>query len=45
MINHGVPVSVLDDTIESVRSFHEQQPEARADHNGVMYASNNDLFR
>ncbi|XP_057505870.1 1-aminocyclopropane-1-carboxylate oxidase homolog 4-like [Actinidia eriantha] len=51
VINHGVPVSVLDETIDSVRSFHEQPPAARAERyvrseqSGVMVASNIDLFR
>ncbi|GFY97883.1 2-oxoglutarate (2OG) and Fe(II)-dependent oxygenase superfamily protein [Actinidia rufa] len=51
VINHGVPVSVLDETIDSVRSFHEQPPAARAERyvrseqSGVMFASNTDLFR
>ncbi|GFY97891.1 2-oxoglutarate (2OG) and Fe(II)-dependent oxygenase superfamily protein [Actinidia rufa] len=31
VINHGVPVSVLDETIDSARSFHEQPVAARAE--------------
>ncbi|GMN75087.1 hypothetical protein TIFTF001_052544 [Ficus carica] len=51
VINHGVPVSVLDDTISSVRAFHDLPLEVkskyykRKEERGVMFASNHDLFR
>ncbi|KAK4419405.1 1-aminocyclopropane-1-carboxylate oxidase4 [Sesamum alatum] len=51
VINHGIPVSALDQTISAIKSFHEQPKEAkskfysREEKRGVMYASNNDLYR
>ncbi|KAL6179366.1 hypothetical protein ACLB2K_050881 [Fragaria x ananassa] len=51
VINHGIPASILDETIGSITAFHEQPHEIKADHyrrqehHGVMYTSNNDLYR
>ncbi|PSS15912.1 1-aminocyclopropane-1-carboxylate oxidase [Actinidia chinensis var. chinensis] len=51
VINHGVPNTVLEDTIGAIKAFHEQPVEAKAKHyireegRGVMYTSNNDLYR
>ncbi|KAM1293752.1 hypothetical protein ACFX2H_013764 [Malus domestica] len=51
VINHGVPVSVLDETVNTVKAFHEQSYEDRAKYykrnegKGVMYATNTDLYR
>ncbi|XP_028094305.1 1-aminocyclopropane-1-carboxylate oxidase homolog 1-like [Camellia sinensis] len=51
VINHGVPNYVINKTLMSIRSFHEQPQEIKAEHyvrdkfKGFVYASNNDLFR
>lgn len=51
VIDHGSPISVLEETITAIKSFHEQPSEVKAKYyvreegRGVMYASNNDLYR
>ncbi|XWS66646.1 hypothetical protein CRYUN_Cryun05aG0218400 [Craigia yunnanensis] len=51
VINHGVPISVLEQTIEAIKALYEQPQETkskyynREESQGVMYASNNDLYR
>ncbi|XVF41805.1 hypothetical protein PTKIN_Ptkin01aG0310100 [Pterospermum kingtungense] len=51
VINHGIPMSVLEETIQAVKSFHEQPKEfkakyySREERSGVLYSSNNDLYR
>ncbi|KAM7531563.1 hypothetical protein LguiB_034973 [Lonicera macranthoides] len=51
VINHEVPVSAIDRTITAIKSFHEQPVDIKAKYysqeesRGVMYASNNDLYR
>lgn len=51
IINHNVKVSVLDNTINAIESFHNQPHETKSKYykreegRGVMYASNNDLYR
>lgn len=51
IINHGIPTSVIDHTIESVRAFHEQPTETKSRFygrdigTGVAYSSNFDLYQ
>ncbi|KAI3419546.1 Fe2OG dioxygenase domain-containing protein [Psidium guajava] len=51
LINHGVPVSAIDGTLEAIKAFHEQPQEMKSKYyrreegRGVMYSSNNDLYR
>ena len=51
VINHGVAVSALGETINSIKSFHDQPQQVKAKYykreegHGVMFASNNDLYR
>ncbi|CAL9176301.1 unnamed protein product [Musa hybrid cultivar] len=51
VVNHGLPLSLIDCTISAVRSFHEQPSSVRAAFysrsvaGGVSYSSNVDLFR
>ncbi|XAR64713.1 Deacetoxyvindoline 4-hydroxylase [Bertholletia excelsa] len=51
VINHGVPIEVLNKTLKAVKSFHDLPLEVRSkhyvrqEHKGVAYTSNTDLFR
>ncbi|KAL4354011.1 hypothetical protein GQ457_06G010290 [Hibiscus cannabinus] len=51
VINHGIPGTVLEETIQAVKSFHEQPAETKAKYysreemKGMLYASNNDIYR
>ncbi|KAL1314086.1 hypothetical protein HN51_040826 [Arachis hypogaea] len=51
IINHGIPVHVLDDMINGTRMFHEQDPEVRKRYytrdlsKKVLYVSNFSLFQ
>ncbi|XP_039145610.1 1-aminocyclopropane-1-carboxylate oxidase homolog 2-like [Dioscorea cayenensis subsp. rotundata] len=50
LINHGIPLSIIDNTISVVRSFHELPPSIRSQYYkrehgaAVKYFSNPDLF-
>ncbi|KAI6696457.1 hypothetical protein NL676_016576 [Syzygium grande] len=51
LINHGVPISAIDETLEAIKAFHEQSQEEKSKYyrrqewRGVMYLSNHDLYR
>ncbi|KAF9594389.1 hypothetical protein IFM89_030991 [Coptis chinensis] len=49
VINHGIPLPILNATISAIRSFHEQPPEIKKLHyvreQPVSYVTNIDLFR
>lgn len=51
IINHNVHVSVLENTIKGIEAFHIQPHETKSKYykrdegRGVMFASNNDLYR
>ncbi|KAM7531560.1 hypothetical protein LguiB_034970 [Lonicera macranthoides] len=51
VINHGIPLSVVDDTIAAIKSFHDEPPEVKANYyvreerRRVVFATNIDLFR
>ncbi|XP_068658173.1 1-aminocyclopropane-1-carboxylate oxidase homolog 4-like [Aristolochia californica] len=50
IVNHGIPVSIMDATISAVKAFHELGTEEKKSHydrsgeGGVYYATNYDLF-
>ncbi|MED6224588.1 hypothetical protein PIB30_085527 [Stylosanthes scabra] len=51
IINHGIPIHVLDDMVNGTRMFHEQDPEVRKHYytrdltKKVLYVSNFSLFQ
>lgn len=51
VINHGVPILILEETVNAIKAFHDQPHEVkekyykREEGKGVMYSSNNDLYR
>jgi isopenicillin N synthase-like dioxygenase len=52
IINHGIPISVLDKTLDAIKAFHDEPHEVKSklynrdnERNGVQYSSNNDLYR
>nr|KYP59291.1 1-aminocyclopropane-1-carboxylate oxidase isogeny 1 [Cajanus cajan] len=50
VINHGIPITVLDEMIDGIRRFHEQEPEVRKEFytrdfkKKVLYYSNMTLY-
>ncbi|KAK6914072.1 Non-hem dioxygenase N-terminal domain [Dillenia turbinata] len=50
VVNHGIPLTVLDDAINGIRMFHEQDPESKKEFytrdltKKVRYSSNFDLY-
>lgn len=51
VINHVVPILILEETVNAIKAFHEQPQEVKAKYykreegKGVMYSRNNDLYR
>lgn len=51
VVNHGIPVEILEEIMDGIRRFHEQDPElkkqfySRYQSKKVSYFSNFDLFR
>ncbi|KAJ0987241.1 hypothetical protein J5N97_005597 [Dioscorea zingiberensis] len=51
LVNHGIPLSTIENTISAIRSFHELPADVRSQHysrervGGVCYSSNLDLYR
>ncbi|KAJ0987243.1 hypothetical protein J5N97_005599 [Dioscorea zingiberensis] len=51
IVNHGIPLSAIENTISAIRSFHELPADVRSQHytrgfvGGVSYSSNVDLFK
>ncbi|RHN41257.1 putative non-heme dioxygenase domain, isopenicillin N synthase [Medicago truncatula] len=51
VINHGIPIDVLDETIDGIRRFHEQDPEVRKQFYNrdmkkkIVYLSTTSLYR
>ncbi|XP_061346499.1 1-aminocyclopropane-1-carboxylate oxidase homolog 1-like [Gastrolobium bilobum] len=51
VINHGIPISVMDEMLDGIRRFHEQDPDVRKQFytrdlkNKILYYSNTSLFR
>ncbi|KAF3456819.1 hypothetical protein FNV43_RR01473 [Rhamnella rubrinervis] len=52
VVNHGIPTNVLDDIIDGVSAFHEQDPEAKKQfytrdftNKKVVYTTNFDLYK
>ncbi|CAM8925316.1 unnamed protein product [Rhodiola kirilowii] len=51
VVNHGIPISVMEGTSAAIKAFHEQPHEEKIKHykrdemNGFIYSTNNDLYR